>query len=72
MTGHFCPMGSSQQRACEPGQYQDFEGKAFCKSCPAGKFCPDSSMSEPKSRISTWILQIKFTKRNEFSVWYSV
>jgi hypothetical protein len=39
--GHYCPALEAAELVCPPGQYQDEEGKAVCKVCPAGKKCGD-------------------------------
>lgn len=37
--GHFCVPGSHKPQVCNPGTYQDEEGKGECETCPAGHFC---------------------------------
>ena len=37
--GHFCVEGSHKPQVCNPGTYQDAEGKGDCEVCRAGHFC---------------------------------
>ena len=51
--GKFCPLGSSQQFACDPGLYSDI-GSASCSSCLPGYQCPTPDQQErcPENRYS--------------------
>lgn len=46
-TGHYCVEGSLFELGCDIGYYQDSQGQASCKICPAGKMCPESNMTNP-------------------------
>ncbi|KAM8927608.1 uncharacterized protein RCH25_007839 [Pelodytes ibericus] len=37
--GHRCPVGVAAPIPCEKGFFQDLEGAASCKVCPAGFYC---------------------------------
>ncbi|PFH32688.1 GCC2 and GCC3 domain-containing protein [Besnoitia besnoiti] len=41
--GSFCPEGTTSPQPCAPGSYQDTEGHASCKPCPAGFTCATGS-----------------------------
>ena len=37
--GFYCSAGSTHQKRCPPGQFQEKEGMEFCDPCPAGYYC---------------------------------
>ena len=41
--GYYCPSGSADPVGCDDGTYQDAEGAAACKACPAGFFCNNNA-----------------------------
>jgi hypothetical protein len=41
--GHYCPVGSGTAIPCAAADYQDLQGQAVCKVCPAGFTCTDSA-----------------------------
>ena len=46
--GYYWPAGTTAPVPCPAGTYNDLTGKGLltdCKSCPAGKFCPDAAMT---------------------------
>jgi hypothetical protein len=53
--GHFCKKGTEKKNSesgilttpqpCNIGEYNDLEGQAFCKQCPAGFECPEKGLS---------------------------
>ena len=45
--GSFCPLGSTQPNACQPGSYQNGMGQSFCKPCPSGYHCEGNATVTP-------------------------
>ena len=44
--GHYCETGVLLPKPCPPGYYQDTEGEAVCKTCPATMFCETFGMTQ--------------------------
>ena len=48
--GNYCPEGSIYPTPCSEGSYQDEEGQASCKPCPAGYYCLSNSSDYYKNK----------------------
>ena len=59
--GTYAPAGSNACQQCEIGTYQDETAQGECKSCPAGKSCPERGLTAPQScevgKYSGWAIK---------------
>ena len=49
--GYYCPAGSKAPTPCAVGTYQDQYGQTSCKSCPAGRYCDVTGISDPSANL---------------------
>lgn len=47
LSGHYSFNGSTRALPCPLGSYQGLEGQGFCKDCPTGHFCNETTMTSP-------------------------
>lgn len=45
--GHYCPEGSSAEKNCVVGYYQDRTLQSACKKCPEGYYCSSEETVDP-------------------------
>lgn len=53
--GHYCPSGTSLPEPCPAGTYLSTDGathESDCVSCPAGRFCASTGLSNYTGKIN--------------------